>query len=430
MGLAVGLVVILGAGIFVAQQSANATDKIMVTAYFDNTNGLFIGDDVRILGVPVGKINTIEPQPRHVKVTFWFDAKYQVPADADAVILSPSLVTARTIQLTPAYTGGPTMHNNAVISQQRTAVPVEWDDFRDQLEKLTDSLQPTQPGGVSTLGAFVNTSADNLRGQGANIHDTIVKMAEAFSALGDHSADIFGTVKNLSVLVSALQSSTELMKQLNTNFAGVTALLANQPNEIGNAVRDLDKTAADVKSFVAENRESLGTTSDKLASVTDAVIDNLDVIKQILHIGPTAFANFINIYQPAQSSLSGAAALNNFANPIQFLCSAVQAASRLGAEQSAKLCVQYLAPILKNRQYNFPPIGENIIVGAMARPNELTYSEDWLRPDYVPPQPPAAPPAAEPPAPGDGASVPPSASIATNPADGLSGMMVPPAGGS
>jgi phospholipid/cholesterol/gamma-HCH transport system substrate-binding protein len=435
IGLAVALAFLLVAGGFAVRRSIGAADKIMVTAYFDNTNGLFTGDDVRILGVRVGKIDTIEAQPRRVKVKFWFDGKYQVPADADAVILSPSVVTARAIQLTPAYSGGPTMHDNAVIPQQRTAVPVEWDDFRDQLKKLTDALQPTEPGGVSTLGAFVNTTADNLRGQGANIRDTIVKMSQAFSALGDHSSDIFGTVKNLSVLVSALQSSTDLMKQLNTNFAGVTAVLANQPNEIANAVRDLDKTAADVKSFVAENRDSLGSSSDKLAAVTNDVMDNLDVLKQILHIGPTAFGNFVNIYQPAQSSLSGALAATNFANPIQFLCSAVQAASRLGAEQSAKLCVQYLAPILKNRQYNFPPVGENIVVGAMARPNEITYSEDWLRPDYVPPQPPAAPPAAEQPppesrAPGDTAPVLPPQSIATNPADGLSGMMVLPAGGS
>ena len=83
--------------------------------------------------------------------------------------------------------------------------------------------------------------------------------------------------------------------------------------------------------------------------------------------------------------MTGALAVNNFANPIQFLCGAVQAASRLGAEQSAKLCVQYLAPIIKNRQYNFPPLGENLFVGATARPNEITYSEDWLRPDYVAP---------------------------------------------
>ena len=42
---------------------------------------------------------------------------------------------------------------------------------------------------------------------------------------------------------------------------------------------------------------------------------------------------------------------------------------------------------MKNRQYNFPPSGLNPFVGASARPNEVTYSEDWMRPDYIPPQP-------------------------------------------
>src|SRR3954462_457110 len=84
--------------------------------------------------------------------------------------------------------------------------------------------------------------------------------------------------------------------------------------------------------------------------------------------------------------------INNFANPISFLCGAIQAASRLGAEQSAKLCVQYLAPIVKNRQYNIFPAAMNPFVGQSARPNELTYSEDRLRPDYIPPT--AAAPAA------------------------------------
>src|SRR6202011_1757831 len=116
-----------------------------------------------------------------------------------------------------------------------------------------------------------------------------------------------------------------------------------------------------------------------------------DDIKQTLHVLPNVAANAANLYQPAQGTLSGIASVNNFADPITFVCGAIQAASRLGAEQSAKLCVQYLAPIVKNRQYNFPPLGFNPLVGASARPNELTYSEDWMRPDYIPPQtPPAA----------------------------------------
>jgi len=416
IGLAVALVLALVGGILIAGRSLSTMDRTHITAYFDNSNGLFRGDEVRILGVPVGAIDAIEPEPNRVKISFWVDDTVKVPAEARAAILSPQLVTARAIQLTPAYTGGPVMRNGAVIPQTRTAVPLEWDDLRAQLNKLTDALQPTQPGGVSTLGAFINTAADNLRGQGANIRDTIIKMSQAFSILGDHSNDIFSTIKNLSVVVAALHDSSSLLRELNDNLASVTTLLANDPDEVGHAISDLNTVVGDTTSFIAENREALGTTTDKLSSISNAIVGSLDDIKQTLHVAPNAFQNFVNIYQPAQSALSGDMAINNFANPISFLCGAIQAASRLGNEQSAKLCVQYLAPIIKNRQYNFPPIGENLLVGASARPNEITYSEDSMRPDYVPPQAnaPAQPPLAA------------DAPVATDPAQGLPGMMVAP----
>ncbi|MEM6110660.1 virulence factor Mce family protein [Mycobacterium sp. 050272] len=441
IGLAFALVLLLIGGIVTVVRSAGGIGRTTVTGYFADSTGLYSGDDVVILGVRVGKVEKIEPQPGRVKVTFWYADKYKVPVDAKAVILSPSLVTPRSIQLTPAYTGGPVMTEGTVIPQDRTAIPVEYDDLRQQLEKLTQTLQPTKQGGTSTLGQFIDTAADNLRGQGPDIRDTIIKLSQAISALGDHSDDLFTTVKNVSILVSALHDSSDLLRQLNQNLAAVTNLLANDPNEVGNAVRNLNEVADDVRDFVADNRESLGTTSDKLASVSQALHDSLDDVKQLLHVAPTTFQNFLNIYQPAQATLSGMLALNNFANPIQFLCSAVQAASRRGAKDSAKLCVQYLAPIIKNRQYNFPPLGQNLFVGTSARPNEITYSEDWLRPDYVPPRP-AAPAPADPPPP---ANTPPAATtspmpaeapppavaepVQTNPADGLRGMMVPPGGG-
>ncbi len=447
IGLAIVLVACLAGGIALVMVKAVGGPTTRVVAYFENSNGIFAGDDVMILGVPVGKIDTIEPQPQRVKITFQVDSKYKVPAEANAVIINPTLVTARAIQLTPAYTGGPVMASGAVIPQQRTAVPVEFDDLRKQLEKLTQTLQPTEPGGVSTLGAFVNTAADNLRGQGANIRDTIIALSQALSTLGDHSNDIFGTVKNLSVLVSALQSSTDLMRQLNGNLASVTGLLSNDPGEVGNAVKDLNAAVGDVQGFVADTRGSLGTTSDKLASISKALVDSLDDIKQTLHIAPTAFSNFLSIYEPATASLTGALAINNFANPISFICGAIQAASRMGAEQSAKLCVQYLAPIVKNRQYNFLPLGLDPFVGPQARPNEVTFSEDWLRPlteagrvrdfyegplpdEGTPPTAAGAPPAPAQGPPPDSAQAPLAAEATpTNPAAGLSGMMVPPGGG-
>ena len=438
--LATTLALVLVAGVFIAMRAVDVAARTVVVGYFDNSNGVFVGDDVRIRGVPVGKIEKIEPQPLRSKISFWFDRKYKVPANAKAAILSPQLVTGRAIQLTPPYTGGPTMQDGAVIPQDRTAVPVEWDDLRAQVERLTDLLKPTKPGGVSTLGALINTAADNLRGQGPNIRDTIIKLSQTVSALGDHSKDIFSTFKNLSTLVTALHDSADLLEQLNRNLAAVSSLLADDPDKVGQAAADLNAVVADVQSFVADNREALGTTSDKLASISKTVVESLDDLKQTLHIGPTVLQNFNNIYEPSNGALTGVLAANNMANPISFLCGAIQAASRLGGEQAAKLCVQYLAPIVKNRQYNFPPIGEDLFVGAQARPNEVTYSEDQMRPDYVPPAanppppdqppPPGPPPPATPPAPVMPAAATDSPTVATNPAAGLQGMMAPPGGGS
>jgi phospholipid/cholesterol/gamma-HCH transport system substrate-binding protein len=443
--LAVALVVVMVAGVVVAVRATGQTARTMVVGYFDNSTGVFPGDDVRILGVPVGKVEKIEPQPERVKIWFWFDRKYKVPSDVNAAILSPQLVTGRAIQLTPPYTSGPTLQNGAEIPESRTAVPVEWDDIRDQLQRLNELLQPTKPGGVSTLGEFINTAADNLRGQGATIRDTIIKLSQTLSALGDHSDDIFTTFKNLSTLVSALHDSTGLLEQLNRNLAAVTSLLADDPNKVGQTVGDLNAVVGDLQGFAADNREALGTTSDKLASITTTLVESLDDIEQALHLAPTTLQNFSNIFEPANGSFTGALAVNNFANPIAFLCGAVQAASRLGAEQASKLCVQYLAPIVKNRQYNWPPLGFDLFVGAQARPNEVTYSEEWMRPDYVPPaaDTPPAPPAGGPPLPAEAPAplgplaaeapppnAPPPATISTDPAAGLPGLMVPPGGGS
>jgi phospholipid/cholesterol/gamma-HCH transport system substrate-binding protein len=212
-------------------------------------------------------------------------------------------------------------------------------------------------------------------------------------------------------------------------------------------VAELNTAVADTRGFLAENRDTLGTTFDKLAEITQALGDSSGDLKQALHVFPTTLANYNNIWEPAAGAITGGLSGNNFSNPINFICGAIQAASRLGAEQSAKLCVQYLAPIFKNRQYNFlGPLGFNgapnvlpipplflpfpvFPVGAQARPNEVTYSEDWMRPDYVPP---AAPPSAEPaPAPIPQAPLAAEApTVSTDPSAGLPGMMIPSGAGS
>ena len=106
MALAAVLVAVLAVGVYLVWPSRTG-DKVV--GYFTTAVGLYPGDDVRIVGVPVGKIDSIEPRASDVKVTMTLHDGVKVAADAKALIISPNLVSSRFIQLAPAYTGGPAL---------------------------------------------------------------------------------------------------------------------------------------------------------------------------------------------------------------------------------------------------------------------------------------------------------------------------------
>ena len=83
--LTAALVVLVVVGGYVVVQFIRASNRTHVVAYFDNSNGIFPGDDVRIRGVNVGKIDKIEPEPTRVKISFWLDS---APAPTIVVVMT------------------------------------------------------------------------------------------------------------------------------------------------------------------------------------------------------------------------------------------------------------------------------------------------------------------------------------------------------
>ncbi len=81
-----------------------------ITAYFPTATAIYPGDDVRVSGMKVGTIVSIQPQGTQAKLVMHVDRDVPIPADAKAVIVAQNLVAARYVQLTPAYrSSGPTM---------------------------------------------------------------------------------------------------------------------------------------------------------------------------------------------------------------------------------------------------------------------------------------------------------------------------------
>ena len=98
---------------FVGWQIYKKLTTNTVVAYFPQALALYPGDKVQIMGVKVGSIDTIEPAGDKMRVTFHYENKYKVPANATASILNPSLVASRD---DPA---GPALHRRAGDGGQR-----------------------------------------------------------------------------------------------------------------------------------------------------------------------------------------------------------------------------------------------------------------------------------------------------------------------
>src|SRR5215211_1698445 len=170
----IGTVVVVLAIIaaFVGFQLYRKLTNNTVVAYLTQALALYPGDRVQVMGVQVGKIDKIEPAGNQMKVTFHYANKFKIPANATASILNPTLVASRNIQLSPAYRGGPELKDGAVLrcdpppGECRTQVPVEWDELRDQVNRILVELGPTPEQPKGPFGDIIESAAYNLEGKG------------------------------------------------------------------------------------------------------------------------------------------------------------------------------------------------------------------------------------------------------------------------
>ena len=188
--------------------------------------------------------------------------------------------------------------------------------------------------------------------------------------------------KSLALFVNALHQSDQQFVELNTNLADFTNSFTNSDQELSTAVKQIDGLLTTAHKFINDNGSVLSKDVNNLAEATNAILqpEPRAGLETVFHVFPTLGANAANIYEPAHGALTAIPVVASFANPMQFICSSIQAGSRLGYQESAELCAQYLAPILDAIKFNFPPFGVNMFSTADVLPKEVAYSENRLQP--------------------------------------------------
>jgi phospholipid/cholesterol/gamma-HCH transport system substrate-binding protein len=307
-------------------------DEKTLTASFPRTVSLYEGSDVRILGVPVGTVESVTPTGTDVTVTMSYDAKYKLPADAKAVIISPAVVGDRFVQLTPVYTGGKVLADGAKLSVEQTATPLELDEIYESIDQLMVALGPRGANSNGALTNLLDSTAENFAGQGKQFHETISNLGDLTGTLEGSKEELFGTVREMERFVSALAANDGTVRRFNDSLVQAADLLEGERDDLARALRNLGVAMREVSSFVRENRSALSENIEGLNQISKILVKQRAALDETLGTAPLALSNLFHTYNPSSGTLDtrtnvGANIADLQHDPAMVLCSILHQAS-------------------------------------------------------------------------------------------------------
>lgn len=358
--LAAALVVLLPGG-----------DSKKLVAHFDRTVSLYVGSEVRILGVPVGEVTSVVPEGNSVRVHMVYDAEYAVPADAEAVIVTPTLVADRFVQLTPAYTEGERMTDGGEIPLERTAVPVELDRIYGSLDELSTALGPNGVNADGSLDTLLSAGTKALKGQGRQGNAMIRDLSAAAETFGDGSGELFATVRQLEAFMAALARNDRFVSAFITDMAGISGQLSGEREELQRALANLADAVGKVDRFVRTNKDLVETDVAALTDVTSSIVKEKDSLATALAKGPVGAGNLAIAFDSSTNAIGARIQTGPNVDDVDgFLCALVQNSDIPSKDEACELFSRIFEPL--------PSTDPELNQGSSVRPVSGQVSREYL----------------------------------------------------
>ena len=269
-------------------------NTMTIYAMLSDSAGVFVGNEVGILGVPVGHITAIEPQGTNVKVTMEIDKDQPVPADAGAVVVARSVATDRYIELTPVYHDGPKMAPNTVIEQSRTRTPVEFDEVLKALSDFAVGIGGTRQS-RDAVKNFVDTGADVLGGEGPLLNSTLTSLSQAVNGVYGQRGDITSTLVAVDKLTKTLATNPGTVREFIKQGAGASELLAAERTNFRDSLRAVSTAVETMSEFVHTNKDQLVRSLRNTTDVMKILLARRQQLEEILRVMPLGLDNLTHV---------------------------------------------------------------------------------------------------------------------------------------
>ncbi|MDT5290701.1 MAG: phospholipid/cholesterol/gamma-HCH transport system substrate-binding protein [Mycobacterium sp.] len=117
-------------------------DRTNLSMNVPDTNGLVVGSNVLLRGVPVGKVTGTSASIQAATVDFYVEGQYRIPVDTEVRLENLSALGESYVGLVPESDGGPVLHNGQRISTERVVQPPSISELATSITRVLDQMDP------------------------------------------------------------------------------------------------------------------------------------------------------------------------------------------------------------------------------------------------------------------------------------------------
>lgn len=294
-------------------------------AAFTDVVGLKQGSDVRIAGVRVGRVNSLELTGDHATVTFEVTNDQTLPADVTAHVRYADLLGARYIALLSGHSDRE-LPEDALIPLARTQPAVDLTALFNGFQPVFDTLQPQE----------INTLARHLiavfQGQGATIDSLLSHVVALTTSVADQDQLIGEVLANLNEVTDFALRNEPDFTRLVDSLAALTKRMASSREQIGTVLDASSNLARGLSGLVTDLRPQLDADLRSLNRITGVLAANSGEFTRTMRAAPELFTTvnrvseygaWVNVYLCTLIVESGAPLLgsvNTGAGPHSEVC--------------------------------------------------------------------------------------------------------------
>ncbi|MBF6171900.1 MlaD family protein [Nocardia blacklockiae] len=188
------------------------------------------GDDVRVAGIPVGKVKSLTLLPDRVRLRFTVDDEVFLGSQTALDIRMLTVVGGYYLAVLPA---GTQPLGSAVIPRERVTLPYNLTQvFQDAVRPVREIDGSELRRTLAALATSVDTSPDAFRA-------AVRAVGDLTGIMNRQNADISRTLALADEYLSALRANSDVLVRLVNALAGMEMVIRNNRSEIAQALDDL-----------------------------------------------------------------------------------------------------------------------------------------------------------------------------------------------